>query len=210
VTKDKRVGAIILAGGRSERLGRAKQLLPWNGRTLVEAVVEEVCRAERLAEVLLVLRRDVAEALGKRAGERLGCARIVFPDETGEGCAASYRSGLAALEESELDAVVILLADQPGVRVETIERVIAGWESSGAAIAVVRYRGIRWSSIVRSLRNCDNCGVRRRRGNWWIGIVSACAWWRSRSQCRGTSTRGRTTRRADGEGPDALLTTYPL
>jgi molybdenum cofactor cytidylyltransferase len=140
VTRDKRVGAIILAGGRSERLGRAKQLLPWNGRTLVEAVVEEVCRAERLAEVLLVLRRDVAEALGKRAGERLGCARIVFPDETGEGCAASYRSGLAALEESELDAVVILLADQPGVRVETIERVIAGWESSGAAIAVVRYR----------------------------------------------------------------------
>jgi molybdenum cofactor cytidylyltransferase len=140
VTRDKRVGAIILAGGRSERLGRAKQLLPWNGRTLVEAVVEEVCRAERLAEVLVVLRRDVAEALGKRAGERLGCARIVFPDETGEGCAASYRSGLAALEESELDAVVILLADQPGVRVETIERVIAGWESSGAAIAVVRYR----------------------------------------------------------------------
>jgi len=140
VTRDKRVGAIILAGGRSERLGRAKQMLPWNGRTLVEAVVEEVCRAERLAEVLLVLRRDVAEALGKRAGERLGCARIVFPDETGEGCAASYRSGLAALEESELDAVVILLADQPGVRVETIERVIAGWESSGAAIAVVRYR----------------------------------------------------------------------
>jgi len=43
--------------------------------------VEEVCCAEQLAEVLLVLRRDVAEALGKRAGERLGCARIVFPDE---------------------------------------------------------------------------------------------------------------------------------
>jgi len=140
VTREKRVGAIILAGGRSERLGRAKQLLPWNGRTLVEAVVEEVCRAGRLAAVAGVVRREVAEALGKRAGERLGCARIVFPDETGEGCAASYRSGLAALEESELDAVVILLGDQPGMRAETIERVIAGWERSGAAIAVARYR----------------------------------------------------------------------
>jgi len=140
VTREKRVGAIILAGGRSERLGRAKQLLPWNGRTLVEAVVEEVCRAGRLAAVAVVVRREVAEALGKRAGERLGCARIVFPDETGEGCAASYRSGLAALEESELDAVVILLGDQPGMRAETIERVIAGWERSGAAIAVARYR----------------------------------------------------------------------
>ncbi len=140
MTREKRVGAIILAGGRSERLGRAKQLLPWNGRTLVEAVVEEVCRAGRLAAVAVVVRREVAEALGKRAGERLGCARIVFPDETGEGCAASYRSGLAALEESELDAVVILLGDQPGMRAETIERVIAGWERSGAAIAVARYR----------------------------------------------------------------------
>ncbi|WP_448575230.1 nucleotidyltransferase family protein [Thermomicrobium sp.] len=140
MTREKRVGAIILAGGRSERLGRAKQLLPWNSRTLVEAVVEEVCRAGRLAVVAVVLRPEVAEALGKRAGERLGCARIVFPDETGEGCAASYRSGLAALEESELDAVVILLGDQPGMRAETIERVIAGWERSAAAIAVARYR----------------------------------------------------------------------
>jgi len=135
-----RVGAMVLAGGRSERLGQPKQLLPWQGRTLVEAVVAEVCRATRLASVVLVLRREVAQQLALQEGDQLLCARVVFPEETGEGCAASYRRGLAALGEEELDAVVVVLGDQPGVRAETIDRVVAVWERTGAPIVVVRYR----------------------------------------------------------------------
>lgn len=131
---------MILAGGRSERMGRPKQLLPWGGRTLIEAVTAEVCRARSLAEVVLVLRREVAETLGLREGDRLACARVVFPEETGEGCAASYRSGLAALEGESLDAVVVVLGDQPGLGAETIERVVEAWQRSGARIVAVRYR----------------------------------------------------------------------
>ena len=135
-----RIGAIVLAGGRSERLGQPKQLLPWDGMPLIEVVVREVCRAEGLDSVVVVLRREVAEQLGLREGNRLACARVVFPEETGEGCAASYRRGLAELADEQLDAVVVVLGDQPGMRAGTIERVVAEWERQRAPIVAVRYR----------------------------------------------------------------------
>ena len=135
-----RIGAIVLAGGRSERLGQPKQLLPWDGMPLIEVVVREVCRAEGLDSVVVVLRREVAEQLGLREGNRLACARVVFPEETGEGCAVSYRRGLAELADEQLDAVVVVLGDQPGMRAGTIERVVAEWERQRAPIVAVRYR----------------------------------------------------------------------
>jgi len=135
-----RIGAIVLAGGRSERLGQPKQLLPWDGMPLIEVVVREVCRAEGLDSVVVVLRREVAEQLGLREGNRLACARVVFPEETREGCAASYRRGLAELADEQLDAVVVVLGDQPGMRAGTIERVVAEWERQRAPIVAVRYR----------------------------------------------------------------------
>lgn len=135
-----RIGAVVLAGGRSERLGRPKQLLPWDSRTLIETVIDEVCRTPSLTAVVVVLRLEVAEQLGVQPGESLGCARVVLPETEGEGCAASYRSGLTALEDSRLDGVVIVLGDQPGLRAETIERVVKVWSESGAPLAATRYR----------------------------------------------------------------------
>ncbi len=135
-----RVGALVLAGGRSERLGQPKQLLPWCGVPLIEAVVREVCRARALAVVVAVVRREVAARLGVREGDRLACARVVLPEEVGEGCAASYRRGLVGLEGESLDALVVVLGDQPGLRAETVERVVTEWRKVGAPIVAVRYR----------------------------------------------------------------------
>ncbi|MFN3337576.1 MAG: NTP transferase domain-containing protein, partial [Thermomicrobium sp.] len=135
-----RIGAVVLAGGRSERFGRPKQLLPWESRTLIETVIDEVCRTPSLTAVVVVLRPEVAQHLGVQPGESLGCARVVLPETEGEGCAASYRSGLTALEGFRLDGVVIVLGDQPGLRVEMIERVVKIWSESGALLAGARYR----------------------------------------------------------------------
>ncbi len=143
-----RIGAVVLAAGRSERLGRPKQLLPWDGRTLIEAVLDEVCRAPSLMAVVVVLRSEVAEQLGVQAGGSLGCARVVLPETEGEGCAASYRSGLTALRDLGLDGVAIVLGDQPELKAETIERVVNVWSESGALLVATRYRNGRGHPLV--------------------------------------------------------------
>ena len=49
-----KVGAILLAAGASRRMGRAKQLLPFNGTTLIRHICQEVLKSncERLIVVL--------------------------------------------------------------------------------------------------------------------------------------------------------------
>lgn len=139
LSESRKVAAIVLAGGRSERLGRPKQLLEWRGRTLVEHVIEVVCQARGLEEVLVVLEPRVASVLGVGEGERLGCAVVAFPEAEGDGCAASYRSGLRRLAAKQVAAVVIVLADQPDLRTELIEQVVREWEGADEELLVTRY-----------------------------------------------------------------------
>ncbi|MGB8510146.1 MAG: NTP transferase domain-containing protein, partial [Pyrinomonadaceae bacterium] len=54
------VAAIILAAGRSRRMGAFKPLLPFGGRTVVEACIENL-RAAGVAEIVVVLGHRAAE-----------------------------------------------------------------------------------------------------------------------------------------------------
>ena len=51
---DKRVSAILLAAGRSQRMGRPKALLPIFGATFLEHIVRQI-RASRLVDLKIVL-----------------------------------------------------------------------------------------------------------------------------------------------------------
>jgi molybdenum cofactor cytidylyltransferase len=115
------VAALVLAGGRSTRLGRPKQLLPLRGRPVLQHVVDTAAAAG-LAPVLVVLgyaADEVAAAL------RLPpAARVVVNPDHAAGQSTSLRAGLGALEGADAPALVVLLGDQPGVSVEAIEAVV--------------------------------------------------------------------------------------
>ncbi|MCS6879971.1 MAG: nucleotidyltransferase family protein [Oscillochloridaceae bacterium] len=135
------VHGILLAAGRSARMGRPKQLLLWQGRPLVRHVAE-VALASRLAELVVVLGAYAEEVAG--ALEDLnGAVRRVRCVEYARGQATSLRCGLEALP-SGVSAVVVLLVDQPRVTPELINRLIAAFEAAPEAVAVApRYRGQR-------------------------------------------------------------------
>lgn len=118
-----RVAGVILAAGRSTRMGRPKTTLMYEGKTLLDHAIDNALAA-RLEEVIVVARPEDAQATRRSLGERSDRVVIVSDEASRDGLGASLRIGLAALSD-EVDAAAILLADQPGVDAALIDRVIA-------------------------------------------------------------------------------------
>jgi molybdenum cofactor cytidylyltransferase len=114
------VSAIVLAAGMSRRMGTPKQLLRLAGETILEHTLKNV-RASNVSEIVLVL-GHAAESVEKEIStERV---KIVRNQDYQQGMGTSLRTGLAAVDASA-SAVLIVLADQPFVRPETINQLIA-------------------------------------------------------------------------------------
>lgn len=104
-------GAIVLAAGRSSRMGTAHKLLEdWQGKPLVAHVVDAIATAGLPPPVVVLgARADaVRAALGNRE------AKFVIADDYAEGLAHSLRTGLAAIP-ADWDAALVCLADMPRI-----------------------------------------------------------------------------------------------
>lgn len=121
----KRAG-IVLAGGRSRRMGRPKALLPWFGRRLVEHVVASLAPA--VDEVLIVTSREIP-LTGLAAG-----ARIVVEQDPARGPLAALRDGLAAARP---DLAFVTSTDAPCLTAAHVETVLARAAAAGGAVAPV-------------------------------------------------------------------------
>jgi molybdenum cofactor cytidylyltransferase len=101
------IAAILLAAGESTRMGRLKQLLPWDGLPLVAWQVQQLRDAGA---------DDVVVVLGHAAGEVRPAvpseARVVVNEAYKQGRATSLRRGAEAFDQPP-DAVLILSVDQP-------------------------------------------------------------------------------------------------
>ncbi|HMQ30137.1 MAG TPA: nucleotidyltransferase family protein [Chloroflexaceae bacterium] len=132
---------VLLAAGRSARMGQPKQLLTWRGRPLVRHAAETAL-ASRLAGLVVVLGAEAPAVRAALAGMG-GPVQTVECADYSAGQAASLRCGLAALPGSAR-AAVVLLVDQPLVGPELLDRLIDAFEADPAALAVVpRYQGRR-------------------------------------------------------------------
>ncbi len=118
---DEFVAGLVLAAGGSSRLGRPKQLLPYRGATLLDAVLETArdCRFDQLVVALGGSAREV------RATVDLSGADVVVNESYGEGCSSSIATALDVVDPS-CDLLVLLLGDQPGVSVEAVRTLLDG------------------------------------------------------------------------------------
>ena len=106
----KDVGILVLAAGGSSRMGRPKQVLPWNGGTLLGHVLRQATGTG--APVLLVLGAHAEMVLEKVA---IGEAHATINPDWEKGMGSSLSYGLAKILEQlpEMEAVLIVLGDQP-------------------------------------------------------------------------------------------------
>jgi molybdenum cofactor cytidylyltransferase len=143
---DSRVGAVILAAGKSARMGEAKQLLRLGESTVLGQTVAHV-RAASLDEVVIVLGASAEAVREQLPTEVPGELRVVVNPEYKTGMAGSLRLGLSALG-SDVEAALIVLGDQPFVRPATIDRIIEKYRRTGAQIAIPTREGTRGNPVL--------------------------------------------------------------
>ena len=119
-------------------MGQSKQLILYNGAPLVTRAAEAAL-AVGAAPVIVVLgahAEEISPALSHLSG-----AMTVLNLEWESGLASSLTSGLrAALHDTKWDGVLAMLADQPLVDAEMLNRLIAEF-AAGARIAAAGYDG---------------------------------------------------------------------
>jgi molybdenum cofactor cytidylyltransferase len=130
------VAGLVLGAGGSSRLGRPKQLLPYpegDGESTLLGHVVAVARRCRFDQTIVTI-GGAAEEVAERVD--LEGIEVVVNEDYGEGCSSSIAAALAALDP-RCEVLVLMLGDQPGVRPEAVEALLAGL--GDAPIAVCRY-----------------------------------------------------------------------
>ena len=131
------ISGVILAAGRSSRLGRPKQLLPLGGEPLLTHVLRNAT-ASALDEVVLVLGHEavtIADAVGEWG------QRVVINPDYAAGQSTSVRAGLGALDPTT-EAAIFLVGDQPQVGPDIVDAVVAAYRATGGPIVRPHYGGV--------------------------------------------------------------------
>ena len=145
----RRVAALVLAAGRSTRMGAVnKMLAEIGGKPLVRIAAEQAV-ASHAQPVIVVTghEREKVEAALKGLP-----VRFVHNADYAAGLGTSLKAGIAAVPE-ETDAVVVCLGDMPQVDAALINRLIAAFDPErGALVVVPSIDGRRGNPVVWSRR----------------------------------------------------------
>ena len=126
------VGAVVLAAGKSERMGQNKLLLRLNGKTILENVLDTLTAAN-INEQVVVLGHKLEEIV-EVIKPRLGKVKIALNVDYEKGMTSSFQTGLTVI--SNLDAVFLILGDQPMLDPKILTEMIQKMENSVGALIV--------------------------------------------------------------------------
>ncbi|MGQ9369446.1 DVU_1551 family NTP transferase [Azospirillum sp. ST 5-10] len=123
------VAAVVLAAGRSSRMGAFKPLLPFGGRSVLGHVVDGLRRGG-VATIVVVYGHNAAAMAAAVAD--LGVAGVENPAYD-RGMLSSVQAGIAALPE-EAAGCLVLPVDMPLVRPSTVARILRAAADTGAPL----------------------------------------------------------------------------
>lgn len=117
------VGAVILAAGSSSRYGALKQLIAIDGEPMARRIVRGALAAGLHPVVVVV------GAQSDRVTDCLNNLDVVAVSNPawGDGMGSSLATGVQALlaQAAPLQSLMVLLADQPAIKIDDLERMLA-------------------------------------------------------------------------------------
>ncbi|WP_366552590.1 molybdopterin-binding/glycosyltransferase family 2 protein [Aquibaculum sediminis] len=144
-----RIATIVLAAGRSSRMGERNKLLEEiEGSPLVLHAVR-AAKASQADSVLVVTGHEHEAVESVLAPEKV---RTIHNPDYAHGLSTSLHRGLAALPD-DCDGAVVLLGDMPKVTAEVIDRLIAAFSPvEGRSICLPMRQGRRGNPVLFARR----------------------------------------------------------
>jgi molybdenum cofactor cytidylyltransferase len=130
------IDIIVLAAGASTRFGAPKQLLPYNGITLIRRTIGTVLLAK--AHSVHVIVGYEAEKMKLEIADLQ--VDVVVNPHWQNGISTSICSGIQSLEPN-IDAAIIVLCDQPNLSTHILNTLIDTYTSTRAPIVTCKYAG---------------------------------------------------------------------
>ncbi|UIR56851.1 NTP transferase domain-containing protein [Sphingobacterium sp. SRCM116780] len=130
-------GIIILAAGNSSRLGTAKQLLPFEGKSLLLHTVEQAL-ASQPAVVIVVVGANQADIVPSLANQPIS---ICYNEEWSSGMASSIRKAVQQLitEHPSVENCILSVCDQPYLNTAIFNQLLATYSTSEKEIVASDY-----------------------------------------------------------------------
>lgn len=148
-----RVAAIVLAAGRSSRMGGCNKLLEVvDDRPLVAHAVDAALASR--CDPVIVVTGHAADGVTAALGDRP--VRLAHAADWAEGLSASLRAGLRAVPDA-CDGVLVALGDMPAVPAASMDRLLDAFRPvEGQAIVVPMAEGRRGNPVVWARRYFDD------------------------------------------------------
>ncbi len=131
--KGHRIAGLVLAAGRSTRMGGPNKLLEEiNGKPLVRIVAEQAL-ASRASPVIVVTGHQRERVERVLAGLSV---TVVHNPDFADGLSTSLRAGIKAVPP-DADGAIVTLGDMPQVSAKLIDRLIAAFDPERGALVVI-------------------------------------------------------------------------
>lgn len=142
-----KIWAIVLAAGKSTRMKQQKLLMPFNGQTIIETIIQKI---------FPVLESNIIVVLGSHCNEirqKINKLQVksCFNKDFENGMLSSVIYGFDALPE-DAEAAMVFLGDQPQISTDVIQKVARAWKQSDKGIIIPTFNGRRGHPVLIGIK----------------------------------------------------------
>lgn len=132
-----KIALLIIAAGRSARLGQPKQLLSFRNTFLLDHIIKE-CETSNVGDIFVVLGAN-KELIEPRLNQSILKKTFYNPDWA-NGMGTSIACGISNIQNENYDGVIVLLSDQPFFTSNLLNQIIERQRNTLARIIVSKYQ----------------------------------------------------------------------